>query len=160
MPIENPLFQIMGDSDAGPEQDYDLTVEDLRAAGEKGARVTLRLPIRVYNYFVGLAESNRRSFAAEVQAALEAHEALSRLSALLDQELQQQRRDASNGVQGVVGEPAEKMTRMIRRDLTHLWATSFGVAGAPQALATALIADGGSAAQLRGREVGGTTPRA
>lgn len=144
MPIENPLFQIIGDSDAGPEQDYDLTVEDLRAVGERGARVTLRLPIRVYNYIAGLAESNRRSFAAEVQAALEAHEALSRLSALLDHQLQQQRRDDSNGVHGVVGDAAEKMARMIRRDLTHLWTTSFGVAGAPEAFGTALIADGQS----------------
>ncbi len=139
MPIDNPLFQIIGDNDAGPEQDYDLTVEDLRAVGEKGARVTLRLPVRVYNYIAGLAASNRRSFAAEVQAALEAHEALSRLSALIDQELQQQRRDASNGQRGVVGESAEKMTQMIRRDLAHLWASSFGVPRAPEAFATALL---------------------
>lgn len=141
MPIENPLFQIIGDNDAGPEQDFDLTVEDLRTAGEKGARVTLRLPVRLYNYIAGLAQSNRRSFAAEVQAALEAHEALSRLSALLDQELQQQRHDASDGAQGVVGESAEKMIRMVRRDLTHLWAASFGVAGSPQAFGTALLSD-------------------
>ena len=141
MPIDNPLFQILGHEDVGPEQDFDLTVEDLRAVGEKGARVTLRLPVRVYSYIAGLAESNRRSFAAEVQAALEAHEALSRLSALLDQSLQQERWDASDGVHGVVGEPAEKMVRMIRRDLAHLWTTSFGVAGAPHAFGAALVAD-------------------
>lgn len=138
MPIENPLFQIIGDSDAGPEQDYDLKVEDLRKIGEKGARVTLRLPVRVYNYIAGLAESNRRSFAAEVQAALEAHEALSRLSALMDQDLQQARRDASGGVHGVVGGSASSMSSMIRRDLAHIWAASFGVAGAPGAFAAAL----------------------
>jgi hypothetical protein len=142
VPIQNPLFKIIGDSDAGPEQDYDLTVEDLRAAGEKGARVTLRLPVRVTNYIAGLAESNRRSFAAEVQAALEAHEALSRLSALLDQELQQRRRDASNGAHGVVGESANKMIRLVRWDLTNLWAASFGIAATPEAFGSALIAEG------------------
>ncbi len=138
MPIENPLFQILGDDDAGPEQDFDLTVEDLREVGEKGARVTLRLPPRVYNYIAGLAASNRRSVAAEIQAALQAHEALSRMTALLDQDLQQQRHRDSDGVHGVVGESAKKMIRMLRRDLAALWAGSFGLAGDPSRLGPAL----------------------
>jgi hypothetical protein len=132
---------LIGDNDAGPEQDFDLKVEDLRTAGEKGARVTLRLPPRVYNYVAGLAASNRRSVAAEIQTALEAHEALSRISALIDRELQEQRLRDSNGVHGVVGETAERMIRMLRRDLAALWAGSFGLAGAPERLGLVLIGD-------------------
>jgi hypothetical protein len=143
MPIENPVFMLIGESHAGPEQDFDLKVEDLRTIGEKGARVTLRLPTRVYGYIAGLAQSNRRSFAAEVQAALEAHEALSRLSALMDQDLQQARRAASGGVHGVVGETAERMSETIRRDLSNIWASSFGVAGASAAFGAALASNVG-----------------
>jgi hypothetical protein len=91
MPIENPLFQIIGDDDAGPEEARMESIEDLRPGGEKGARVSLRLPPRLVLYIQGLAESNGRSFATECQAALEAHEALSRLTAVLDQDLQLRR---------------------------------------------------------------------
>ena len=57
MPIDNPLFQIMGDNDAGPE-DAQLEAErDLRPGGDKGARVSLRLPPRLVLYIQGLARS-------------------------------------------------------------------------------------------------------
>ena len=141
MPIQNPLFQIMGDNDAGPEQDFDLKVEDLRGTGDKGARVTLRLPSRLFNYIAGLAETNRRSFAAEMQAALEAHEALSRIGALLDQELQQQRHEASNGLHGVVGESAERMVETLVWDLSNIWAAAFGATATPARFARALAGE-------------------
>ncbi|MBJ7470351.1 MAG: hypothetical protein JHD16_03580 [Solirubrobacteraceae bacterium] len=138
MPIQNPLFQILGDNDAGPEQDFDLSIEDLRASGGKGARVTLRLPPRLVSYIAGLAETNRRSFASEVQAALEAHEALSRLSALMDEDLQRQRYEHSGGQHGVIDESAERMVQMLRRELSDVWAASFGVPGADAAFAETL----------------------
>jgi hypothetical protein len=138
MPIQNPLFQIMGDNDAGPEQDFDLKVEDLRASGDKGARVTFRLPPRLFNYIAGLAETNRRSFAAEMQAALEAHEALSRIGALLDQELQQQRHKTSDGLHGVIGDSADRMVETLVWDLANVWAAAFGATATPARFARAL----------------------
>lgn len=140
MPIENPVFMLMGDDDAGPEQDTDFTLEDLRRLGDKGARVTLRLPPRVYNYVAGLAESNRRSVAAEIQAALEVHETLSRMSALLDQDLQTRRHQESGGQHGVVGLTADRMIETLREDLGALWSASFGLRGSPAVLAAALSA--------------------
>lgn len=125
MPIENPLFQIIGDNDAGPEDAQLETVEDLRPGGGKGARVSLRLPPRLVLYIQGLAESNGRSFAAECQAALEAHEALSRLTAVLDQDLQLRRKRESDGVHGVTGEGAEQFADRLRDELGEIWSGAF-----------------------------------
>jgi hypothetical protein len=125
MPIENPLFQIIGDNDAGPEDAQLEAIEDLRPGGDKGARVSLRLPPRLVAYLQGLANSNGRSFAAECQAALEAHEALSRLTAVLDQELQRRRKEESDGVHGVTGQGAERLAERLRDELGEIWSTAF-----------------------------------
>jgi hypothetical protein len=125
MPIENPLFQILGDDDAGPEEAQLETIEDLRSTGEKGARVSLRLPPRLVLYLSGLAESNGKSFAAECEAALKAHEILSRLSAVLDQELQIRRKQESGGVHGVTGKNAERFAELLRDELGEIWSRSF-----------------------------------
>jgi hypothetical protein len=141
MPVDNPLFQILGDNEAGSEQDFEVTVEDLRPAGGKGARVTLRLPPRLVSYIAGLAHSNGRSWAAECQAALEAHEALSRLSSVRDQDLQERRKKASRGVHGVTGKRAERFAEMLRDDLARIWATSFGTAERNRAFVAKLFAE-------------------
>ncbi|HWA54130.1 MAG TPA: hypothetical protein VG816_08160 [Solirubrobacterales bacterium] len=125
MAIENPLFQIIGDNDAGPEEEQLEGIEDLRPDGGKGARVSLRLPPRLVLYLQGLAQSNGRSFAAECQAALEAHEILSRLSAVLDQDLQLRRKRESDGVHGITGERAERFAETLRDDLAGLWSRAF-----------------------------------
>lgn len=57
MGIENPLSQIIGDNDAGPEESQLEELVDLRPQGGKGARVTLRLPPRLVAYLQGLAQS-------------------------------------------------------------------------------------------------------
>jgi hypothetical protein len=139
MGIENPLFQILGDNDAGPEEQQLEAIEDLRPEGGKGARVTLRLPPRLVAYFQGLAQSNGRSFAAECQAALEAHEALSRLSAVLDHELQQRRKFESDGVHGVTGESARKLVDMLHDDLGRIWSQSFSTSTQRRAVADRLF---------------------
>jgi hypothetical protein len=125
MPIENPLFQIVGDDDPGPEEEQLESIDDLRARGGKGARVSLRLPPRLVLYIGGLAESNERSFAAECQAALEAHEILSRLSAVLDQDLQSRRKQESGGVHGVTGQNAERFAERLRDELGEIWSRAF-----------------------------------
>jgi hypothetical protein len=61
--IENPMFQIIGDNDAGPEEEQLEALVDLRPEGGKGARATLRLPPRLVAYLQGLAHSNGRSLA-------------------------------------------------------------------------------------------------
>lgn len=125
MSIENPLFQIIGDNGAGPQEEQLERIEDLRPQGGRGARVTLRLPPRLVVYLQGLARSNGRSFAAECRAALEVHEALSRLAAVLDSELQTRRNAHSDGVHGVTGESANKFAEMRRDDVGRIWSQSF-----------------------------------
>lgn len=125
MAIENPLFQIIGDNDAGPEEAQLEAIEDLRPAGGKGARITLRLPPRLVLYLQGLADSNARSLASECQAALEAHELLSRLSAVSDHELQKRRKAESGGVHGVTGAAAERLAEGLRDDLARIFSQAF-----------------------------------
>ena len=139
MAIENPLFQIVGDNDAGPEEARLEAIEDLRPDGGKGARVSLRLPPRLVLYLQGLAESNGRSFAAECQAALEAHEILSRLSAVLDQDLQRRRKRESDGVHGITGETADRFAETLRDDLSALWSQAFATRGEQRRFADRLI---------------------
>lgn len=144
MAIENPLFQIMGDDDVGPEEDQLELIEDLRPAGGKGARVSLRLPPRLVLYIGGLAETNGRSFAAECQAALEAHEALSRLSAVMDQELQARRKRESGGVHGVTGENAERFAERLRDELGEIWSKAFTTRSEQRRFADRLLGWGDS----------------
>jgi hypothetical protein len=139
MSIENPLFQILGDNDAGPEEQQLEGIEDLRPRGGKGARVTLRLPPRLVLYLQGLAQSNGRSFAAECQAALEVHEALSRLSAVLDSDLQARRKAESGGLHGVTGTPADKFAEMLRDDVSRIWSQSFATSTQRRNLAQELF---------------------
>jgi hypothetical protein len=126
MPIDNPLFLILGDGEDVPEQDFEVTVEQLRDTGEKVARITLRLPPRLYTYIDALATSNGRSWAAECQAALQAHEALSRLSAIRDTELQTHRKQLSGGVHGVTGDSAARFGELLRDDIAQIWTAAFG----------------------------------
>ncbi len=121
--IENPLYLIIGSDD--PEEVAVERIDDLRATGERGARVTLRLPTRLAGYIEGLARSNDRSFAAEVVAALQAHEALSRLAAVRDTALQERRKAESGGVHGITGESARQFASMLHADLGRIWATAF-----------------------------------
>lgn len=141
--IENPLFQIVGDNDAGPEEAQLEAIEDLRPTGGKGARVSLRLPPRLVLYLQGLAESNGRSFASECQAALEAHEVLSRLSAVLDQDLQQRRKRESDGVHGITGSNAERFAETLRDDLGQLWSRAFVTRDEQRKFADRLIGHAG-----------------
>jgi len=141
MGIENPTFQIIGDNDAGPEEEQLAALVDLRPGGGKGARVTLRLPPRLVAYLQGLAHSNGRSLAVECQAALEAHEALSRLSAVLDHELQARRTAESGGVHGVTGKSAERFAEMLRDEISRIWSQSFATSPQRRSLAQALFGD-------------------
>jgi hypothetical protein len=140
--IDNPLYLMIGVDD--PEDVAVEAIEDLRATGDRGARVTLRLPVRLAAYIESLAKSNDRSFAAEVVAALQAHEALSRLAAVLDTELQERRKRESGGVHGVTGETAAKFVAMQREDLGRIWAAAFqhGQTTHQRDYAGRLLADG------------------
>jgi hypothetical protein len=142
MGIENPLFQIIGDNDAGPEEAQLEQIEDLRPVGGKGARLTLRLPPRLVLYLQGLAESNGRSLASECQAALEAHELLSRLSAVSDQELQRHRKAESNGLHGVTGDSAANFADHLRDDLARIWSQSFSTRPQQRRFADELLGRG------------------
>lgn len=139
MSIENPLFQIIGDNDAGPEESQLEELVDLRPQGGKGARVTLRLPPRLVAYLQGLAQSNGRTLAVECQTALEVHEALSRLSAVLDQELQTRRKSESGGIHGVTGRSAERFAEMLRDNVSRAWSQSFSTSLQQRNMAETLL---------------------
>src|SRR5207302_1999272 len=91
-------------------------------AGPNAKIVNLRLPETLAAYISALAAQNGRTLAEEIRAALRVSVLLSRLNIVLDDELQQARRDSSEGIVGLRPETASRYAAQLRQELAEEWA--------------------------------------
>jgi hypothetical protein len=97
-------------------------IGDHSVDGPNAKVVNLRLPETLAAYIGAMAEQNSRTVAEEIRAALRASVLLSRLSIVLDDELQSTRRASSDGILGLSTESAARYAATLRRELAEEWA--------------------------------------
>jgi len=97
-------------------------IGDHSIEGPNAKVVNLRLPETLAAYIGALAEQNQRSVAEEIRAALRVSVLLSRLSIVLDDDLQASRRASSDGILGLSPEAAARYAVSLRRQLAAEWA--------------------------------------
>jgi hypothetical protein len=98
-------------------------IGDHKVDGPNAKIVNLRLPETLAAYIRALAAQNGRPLAEEIRAALRVSVLLSRLNIVLDDELQQARRDSSQGILGLSPETASRYAAQLREELAEEWAT-------------------------------------
>ena len=105
--IESSLYAAIGDHDV---------------EGPNSKIVNLRLPNTLASYIGALAAQNERTVAEEIRAALRVSVLLSRLNIVLDDRLQHERRNSSDGILGLRPSTAARYASELRDDLAQEWA--------------------------------------
>lgn len=93
------------------------SIGDHRVDGPNSTNVNVRLPETMAGFTAALAAQNGRTLAEEVRASLRVTIALSRLSIVLDEDLQAQRRNETDGILGLKPETATRYASNLRDEV-------------------------------------------